>query len=87
MVFGLALQTYGEKLSDQQEVLMHVADMLMDVFAADSAVLRATRPPPARRHRVPRSRRTPRASSSTTRPCGSRRRRVRRWPPCSRARR
>jgi alkylation response protein AidB-like acyl-CoA dehydrogenase len=42
MVFGLALQKYGEKLSDQQEVLMHTADMLMDVFAADSAVLRAT---------------------------------------------
>jgi len=42
MVFGLALQKYGDKLSEQQEVLMHVADMLMDVFAADSAVLRAT---------------------------------------------
>ena len=42
MVFGVALQTYGQKLSDQQEVLMHVADMLMDVYAADSAVLRAT---------------------------------------------
>jgi len=38
----LALQKYGDKLSEQQEVLMHVADMLMDVFAADSAVLRAT---------------------------------------------
>jgi alkylation response protein AidB-like acyl-CoA dehydrogenase len=41
MVFGVALQTYGQKLSDQQEVLMHVADMLIDVFAAESAVLRA----------------------------------------------
>jgi alkylation response protein AidB-like acyl-CoA dehydrogenase len=41
MVFGIALQTYGQKLADQQEVLMHVADMLMDVYAADSAVLRA----------------------------------------------
>jgi alkylation response protein AidB-like acyl-CoA dehydrogenase len=41
MVFGVALQTYGQKLADQQEVLMHVADMLMDVFAAESAVLRA----------------------------------------------
>jgi Rad3-related DNA helicase len=29
-------------LNDEQEVLMHVADMLMDVFAADSSVLRAT---------------------------------------------
>ncbi len=42
MVFGLALQKYGDKLSDEQEVLMHVADMLMEVFAADSSVLRAT---------------------------------------------
>jgi alkylation response protein AidB-like acyl-CoA dehydrogenase len=41
MVFGVALQTYGQKVSDQQEVLMHVADMLIDVFAAESAVLRA----------------------------------------------
>jgi alkylation response protein AidB-like acyl-CoA dehydrogenase len=41
MVFGTALQTYGPKLGDQQEVLMHVADMMMDVYAADSAVLRA----------------------------------------------
>jgi alkylation response protein AidB-like acyl-CoA dehydrogenase len=41
MVFGVALQTYGQKLSDQQEVLMHVADMLMETYAADSAVLRA----------------------------------------------
>jgi alkylation response protein AidB-like acyl-CoA dehydrogenase len=41
MAFGVALQTYGQKLADQQEVLIHTADMLMDVFAADSAVLRA----------------------------------------------
>jgi alkylation response protein AidB-like acyl-CoA dehydrogenase len=41
MVFGVALQTYGPKLADQQEVLMHVADMLMEVYAADSSVLRA----------------------------------------------
>jgi alkylation response protein AidB-like acyl-CoA dehydrogenase len=41
MVFGLALQSYGQKLGDQQEVLMHVADMLMEVYAADSALLRA----------------------------------------------
>jgi alkylation response protein AidB-like acyl-CoA dehydrogenase len=41
MVFGVALQTYGQKIGDQQEVLMHIADMLMDVYAADSAVLRA----------------------------------------------
>jgi alkylation response protein AidB-like acyl-CoA dehydrogenase len=42
MVVGLALQTYGQKLSDEQEVLMFATDILMDVYAADSAVLRAT---------------------------------------------
>jgi alkylation response protein AidB-like acyl-CoA dehydrogenase len=41
MVLGLAMQTFGAKLSDEQEVLMHAADILMDVFAAESSVLRA----------------------------------------------
>jgi alkylation response protein AidB-like acyl-CoA dehydrogenase len=41
MVLGLAMQTYREKLGDEQEILMHLADMLIDVFSADSAVLRA----------------------------------------------
>jgi hypothetical protein len=41
MALGVAMQTFGQKLSDQQEVLIHLADMLMDVFAAESAVLRA----------------------------------------------
>ena len=41
MVFGLAMQTYGQKLTDEQEVLMHLADITMDVYAAESAVLRA----------------------------------------------
>jgi alkylation response protein AidB-like acyl-CoA dehydrogenase len=41
MVLGLAMQTYEKKFGDQQEVLMHLADMLIDVFASDSAVLRA----------------------------------------------
>ena len=41
MVLGLAMQTYREKLADEQEVLMHSADILMDVYAAESAVLRA----------------------------------------------
>jgi alkylation response protein AidB-like acyl-CoA dehydrogenase len=42
MVFGLAMQTYGQKLADQQEVLMNIADIMIDVFSAESAVLRAT---------------------------------------------
>jgi alkylation response protein AidB-like acyl-CoA dehydrogenase len=41
MTFGRAVDVYGPRLADQQEVLMHVADMLMDVYAAESAVLRA----------------------------------------------
>ena len=41
MVFGIAMQTYGTKLADQQEVLMLTADILIDVFTAESALLRA----------------------------------------------
>ena len=41
MVFGLAMQTFGTKLTDEQEVLMHLADITIDVFSAESAVLRA----------------------------------------------
>ncbi len=41
MVLGLAMQTFGQTLTDEQEVLMHAADLLMDVFLAESALLRA----------------------------------------------
>ena len=41
MVIGLAMQTYGQKLTDEQEVLMHLADIAIDVYSAESAVLRA----------------------------------------------
>jgi alkylation response protein AidB-like acyl-CoA dehydrogenase len=41
MVFGVALEAYGHSLGDQQEVLMHLADILIDVLSAESAVLRA----------------------------------------------
>ena len=41
MVFGVAMQTYGVKLTDEQEVLMHLADIVIDVFSAESATLRA----------------------------------------------
>jgi len=41
MVLGTAMQTFGQKLSDEQEVLMHAADIAMDVFCAESALLRA----------------------------------------------
>ncbi len=42
MVLGTAMQTYGEKLSEQQEVLTLAADMIIDVFAAESVLLRAS---------------------------------------------
>jgi alkylation response protein AidB-like acyl-CoA dehydrogenase len=41
MVVGTAMQTYGEKLTDEQEVLGYAADILMDTYAGESAVLRA----------------------------------------------
>jgi alkylation response protein AidB-like acyl-CoA dehydrogenase len=41
MVLGTAMQTYGQKLSDEQEVLCAAADILIDTYAAESAVLRA----------------------------------------------
>ena len=46
-VLGLALQTYGDKLSDEQEVLSYASDILMDAFAAESVVLRALHAPSA----------------------------------------
>ena len=41
MVIGTAMQTYGEKLTDEQEVVSFAADILIDIFASESAVLRA----------------------------------------------
>ena len=41
LVFATALKTYGAKLADEQEVLTLTADILMDVYAAESATLRA----------------------------------------------
>src|SRR5678815_2924758 len=33
MIFGLAMQTYGQKLTDEQEVLMHLADITIDAVS------------------------------------------------------
>jgi alkylation response protein AidB-like acyl-CoA dehydrogenase len=41
LTLGLAAQTYGDQLSEQQEVLMLVSDILIETFAADSATTRA----------------------------------------------
>jgi alkylation response protein AidB-like acyl-CoA dehydrogenase len=49
MVLGTAMQTYGQKLTDEQEVLSATADILIDTYAAESAVLRAKEAVKARR--------------------------------------
>jgi alkylation response protein AidB-like acyl-CoA dehydrogenase len=41
LVAGTAMQRYGTKLEQEQEVLSYLADILIDAYAAESAVLRA----------------------------------------------
>ncbi|MGD9901896.1 MAG: acyl-CoA dehydrogenase family protein [Vicinamibacterales bacterium] len=41
LVAGVAMQRHGEQLQDEQEVLMHLADLVIDAYVAESAVLRA----------------------------------------------
>jgi alkylation response protein AidB-like acyl-CoA dehydrogenase len=41
MSLGLAMQRYGEELSEQQEVLLAIADIVIAVACAESALLRA----------------------------------------------
>lgn len=43
MVAGLAVQKYGQGVEEEQEVLGTVADILIDAYAAESALLRARR--------------------------------------------
>lgn len=40
MVAGKAAETFGPSLNDEQEVLMHVADMLIEIYVAESTILR-----------------------------------------------
>ncbi len=39
---GLAMETLGESLPQEQEVLMMLSDLMLEAFAAESATLRAT---------------------------------------------
>ncbi|MBI4885984.1 MAG: acyl-CoA dehydrogenase family protein [Acidobacteria bacterium] len=41
VVVGTAMQTYGQKLGDEQEVLGYAADILIDIYAGESALARA----------------------------------------------
>jgi alkylation response protein AidB-like acyl-CoA dehydrogenase len=41
MVLGLAMEQYGVRIADEQEVMMGIADMAIDVFGAESALLRS----------------------------------------------
>jgi alkylation response protein AidB-like acyl-CoA dehydrogenase len=43
MLAGTAMQRFGDKLQDEQEVLTYLADIVIDTYAAESALLRARR--------------------------------------------
>ncbi len=47
VVAGAAVQKYGEKMKDEQEVLLALADVAIQVFAAECALLRAEKSGPA----------------------------------------
>ncbi len=40
MVAGKAVQTFTSQLSEEQEVMMNIADMLIEIYAAESTLLR-----------------------------------------------
>jgi hypothetical protein len=41
MVAGTAVQTYMMKLAKEQEILMRIADMIIDAFMSESILMRA----------------------------------------------
>lgn len=43
MVAGLAVQKYGERLADEQELVMALSDMATEVYAMESGVVRAVK--------------------------------------------
>jgi alkylation response protein AidB-like acyl-CoA dehydrogenase len=47
MTLGLSLQRYGDGITDEQEVLLAIADIIIAVACAESALLRASSAPAA----------------------------------------
>lgn len=43
LMIGIAYQKYREELEKQQEILMHLSDIVIEVFAMESALLRSRR--------------------------------------------
>ena len=41
MVAGKAAQTFQDKIEEEQEIMMNLADIMIEVYAAESAILRA----------------------------------------------
>jgi alkylation response protein AidB-like acyl-CoA dehydrogenase len=41
LILGAAMQKYGQKVAEEQEILTNIADICIDIFAGESAVLRA----------------------------------------------
>jgi butyryl-CoA dehydrogenase len=48
LVAGAAVQRHGEKLKDEQETLLALADVVIQIFAVESALLRAEKTAPGR---------------------------------------
>jgi alkylation response protein AidB-like acyl-CoA dehydrogenase len=48
LLAGAAVQRHGEKLKDEQETLLALADVVIQVFAMESALLRAEKTAPSR---------------------------------------
>ena len=47
MILGTAMQTYGAKMADEQEVLLAAADIIIDTYGSESAIFRAAQAGPS----------------------------------------
>ena len=53
MIVGTAAQKYMTELQNQQEILMNAADIIMDAYAMETAILRAQKLAAKRQCRKP----------------------------------